>query len=117
MEYHEHSYLVSLLFAAPFLLFTIFSKFFSTCILCTYRQAINGVLGFEYKNWKVTIGDIPKGALSWLPYNHHTLVAVLKNNIIHGSTMHVLGCALIRIQLFYMCCAIAYTKKSVTVFL
>ena len=31
MEYHEHSYLVSLLFAAPFLLFIIFSKFFSTC--------------------------------------------------------------------------------------
>ena len=32
MEYHEHSYLVSLLFAAPFLLFIIFSKIFSTCI-------------------------------------------------------------------------------------
>ena len=28
MEYHKHSYLVSLLFAAPFLLFIIFSKFF-----------------------------------------------------------------------------------------
>ena len=32
MEYHEHSYLVSLLFAAPFLLLIIFSKFFSTCL-------------------------------------------------------------------------------------
>ena len=28
MEYHEHSYLVSLLFAAPFLLFINFSNFF-----------------------------------------------------------------------------------------
>ena len=39
MEYHEHFYLVSLLFAAPFLLFIIFSKFFSTCnikVLCKF---------------------------------------------------------------------------------
>ena len=33
VEYHEHSYLVSLVFAAPFLLFIIFSNFISTCII------------------------------------------------------------------------------------
>ena len=46
MEYHEHSYLVSLLFAAPFLLFIIFSKFFSTCVFtfAIYREnsLVNG---------------------------------------------------------------------------
>ena len=40
MEYHEHSYLVSLLFAAPFLLFIIFSIFFSTCSFYFFNAII-----------------------------------------------------------------------------
>ena len=45
MEYHEHSYLVSLLFAAPFLLFIIFSKFFSTCYDIATDQLLYRVMG------------------------------------------------------------------------
>ena len=56
MEYHEHSYLVSLLFAAPFLLFIIFSKFFSTLLVYnTSRKNIgNEKMGVGMALQKVT---------------------------------------------------------------
>ena len=45
MEYHEHSYLVSLLFAAPFLLFIIFSNFFSTCDKLNRNEVLTHLKG------------------------------------------------------------------------